>query len=128
MKDARKLSEIDIQNQKIMENKELNLFEALVPVLILMGFLAYNIFFADGVMFGDYSNQYILLIGALIAVFIGFLNKVPLILMCLEVWENWRSILIPILILLLVGALAGTWLVGGIIPNNGVLWATCFES
>ena len=58
MKDARKLSEIDIQNQKIMENKELNLFEAFVPVLILMGFLAYNIFFADGVMFGDYSNQY----------------------------------------------------------------------
>ena len=116
MKDARKLSEIDIQNQKIMENKELNLFEAFVPVLILMGFLAYNIFFADGVMFGDYSNQYILLIGALIAVFIGFLNKVPLILMCLEVWENWRSILIPILILLLVGALAGTWLIGGIIP------------
>ena len=48
MKDARKLSEIDIKNQKIMENKELNLFEAFVPVLILMGFLVYNIFFADG--------------------------------------------------------------------------------
>jgi len=30
--------------------------------------------------------------------------------------ENWKSILVPIIILLLVGALAGTWLVSGIIP------------
>jgi len=61
MQDKKNLSEIDIKDQKIMENKELNLLEALIPVVVLMGFLAYNIFFADGVMLGDYSNQYILL-------------------------------------------------------------------
>ena len=99
-----------------MENKELSFTEALVPVVILMGFLAYNIFVADGVMFGDYSNQYILLIGGFAAAIVGFFNKVTLLRMFLEVWENWRSVLIPIIILLLVGALAGTWLVGGIIP------------
>ncbi len=116
MQDKKNLSEIDIQDQKIMENKELNLLEALIPVVVLMGFLAYNIFFADGVMLGDYSNQYILLIGGGVAAIVGFLNKVNAVRMFLEVWENWRSVLIPIVILLLVGALAGTWLVGGIIP------------
>ena len=116
MSDGKNLSKIDIQDQHIMENKELSFLEALIPVVILMGFLAYNIFFADGVMLGDYSNQYILLIGGLAAAFVGFFNKVSLVRMFLEVWENWRSVLIPIIILLLVGALAGTWLVGGIIP------------
>jgi NhaC family Na+:H+ antiporter len=116
MPDQKNLSKIDIQNQKIMENKELNLLEALIPVIVLMGFLAYNIFAADGAMFGDYSNQYILLIGGFTALLVGLFNKVSLVRMFLEVWENWRSVLVPILILLLVGALAGTWLVGGIIP------------
>jgi NhaC family Na+:H+ antiporter len=36
--------------------------------------------------------------------------------MVAEVWENWKSVLVPITILFLVGALAGTWLVSGIIP------------
>jgi NhaC family Na+:H+ antiporter len=116
MSDGKNLSKIDIQEQKIMENKELDFLEALIPVVVLMGFLAYNIFVADGVMFGDYSNQYILLIGGLVAAIVGFFNKVSLLRMFLEVWENWCSVLIPIIILLLVGALAGTWLVGGIIP------------
>ena len=116
MQDDKNLSKIDIQKQHIMDNKELNFFEALVPVIILMGFLAYNIFFADGVMFGDYSNQLILLIGGGAAMVVGLFNKVTLVRMFLEVWENWRSVLVPIIILLLVGALAGTWLVSGIIP------------
>jgi len=116
MPDKKNLSKINIEDQQIMENKELSLWEALIPVVILMGFLAYNIFLAEGVMFGDYSNQLILLIGGLSAAIMGFFNKVTLLRMFLEVWENWRSVLVPILILLLVGALAGTWLVGGIIP------------
>jgi NhaC family Na+:H+ antiporter len=36
--------------------------------------------------------------------------------MIVEVWENWKSVFVPIMILFLVGALAGTWLVSGIIP------------
>ncbi len=116
MQDDKNLSEIKMQDQHIMENKELSLSEAFIPVIILMGLLAYNIFAADGAMFGDYSNQYILLIGGLVAAFVGFFNKVSIVRMMLEIWENWRSIMVPIFILLLVGALAGTWLVSGIIP------------
>ena len=33
-----------------------------------------------------------------------------------EIWENLKSVFVPIMILLLVGALAGTWLISGVIP------------
>ncbi len=116
MQDDKNISEINIEDQKIIDNKELNFLEAMIPVLILMGLLAYNIFYADGAWLGDYSNQYILLMGGVIAAIVGFFNKVSLKKMFAEVIENWKSVLIPIMILLLVGALAGTWLVSGIIP------------
>jgi NhaC family Na+:H+ antiporter len=45
MQENNKLSEIEIENQKIIANKELNIWEALTPVIILMLMLAYNIFF-----------------------------------------------------------------------------------
>jgi NhaC family Na+:H+ antiporter len=110
------LTEIEIDNQKIIDNTELNIWEALIPVVILMALLAYNIFVADGVWLGDYSNQYILLMGGAVAAIVGFFNKVSINTMIAEVWENWKSVFVPITILLLVGALAGTWLVSGIIP------------
>ncbi|MDD3723891.1 MAG: sodium:proton antiporter, partial [Lutibacter sp.] len=110
------LSEIEIQDQKIIVNKELNIYEALIPVVILMAMLAYNIFFAGGESLGEYSNHYILLIGGVIASIVGFFNKVSLKIMTVEIWENIKSVFVPIMILFLVGALAGTWLVSGIIP------------
>ncbi|MGJ8745834.1 Na+/H+ antiporter NhaC [Polaribacter sp.] len=110
------LSKIKIEDQQIIDNKELNLLESLIPVVILMCLLAYNIFFADGAWFGDYSNQYILILGGLVAATVGFFNKVPFPTMITEIWENWKSVFVPIMILFLVGALAGTWLVSGIIP------------
>jgi len=111
--------EIDSKNsgQKIIDNKELNIWEALIPVIILMVMLAYNIFFVKGQeLLGTYSNQIILLIGGGIAAVVGFFNKVSIQLMFSEIWENWKSVFIPIMILFLVGALAGTWLVSGVIP------------
>ena len=116
MQDNKNISEIKIEEQRIIENKELNIWEALIPVVILMAMLAYNIFFADGEAMGAYSNHIILLIAGVIAAIVGFFNKVSLSLMILEVWENLKSIFVPIMILLLVGALAGTWLISGVIP------------
>ncbi len=110
------ISKIEIEDQKIILNKELNIWEAVIPVIILMSMLAYNIFFAEGELIGEYSNQFILLTAGLIAAVVGFFNKVSLKLMILEIWENLKSVFIPIMILFLVGALAGTWLVSGIIP------------
>ena len=117
MQDHKNLSEIKVEDQKIIENKELNLLESLIPVVILMSLLAYNIFFVeDQEWLGAYTNQYILLMGGLVSAAVGFFNKVPLNTMISEIWENWKSVFVPIIILFLVGALAGTWLVSGIIP------------
>ena len=117
MQDDKNLSEIQIEDQQIIDNKELNLLESLIPVVILMCLLAYNIFFVEGQeWFGAYTNQYILIMGGVVAAVVGFFNKVSFATMVAEVWENWKSVFVPIMILFLVGALAGTWLVSGIIP------------
>lgn len=101
---------------KIIRNKELNLFEALIPVFCLIGMLAYNVYvFEDNALGG--SNQFILLLGAAIAAIVGFFNKVSYKQMLDEVAENIKSTAGAILILLMVGSLAGTWLVSGIIPS-----------
>ncbi|MFK7834174.1 MAG: Na+/H+ antiporter NhaC family protein [Winogradskyella sp.] len=110
-------SNIDIEDQKIINNKELSFIEALIPVIILMSLLAYNIFFVEGQeWFGAYTNQIILLLGGGVAAVVGFFNKTTLSTMLKEIWENLRSVFVPIIILFLVGALAGTWLISGVIP------------
>ena len=105
-----------MENNKIVTNRELSLIEALVPVVVLMALLAYNIFFKDGAWLGDYSNHFILLMSGALAAIVGFFNKTSVGTMVQEVWSNLKSVFVPIMILLLVGALAGTWLVSGIIP------------
>ncbi|MEL7378110.1 MAG: sodium:proton antiporter, partial [Bacteroidota bacterium] len=103
-------------NSKIVHNKELSLGEALIPVVILIALLAVNIFFKDGVMWGDYSNQLILLVSGGIAALVGLMNQTSVETIFNEIIANLKSVLVPIFILCLVGALAGTWLVSGIIP------------
>lgn len=116
MSEHNNLSEEDIDGHKLVSNTELSLLEALIPVVVLVGLLFYNVFYQDGAWLGDYSSHYILLIGGLVAAIVGLFNKVPLSLMFREVVENIKSVLLPIAILFLVGALAGTWLVSGVIP------------
>ncbi len=102
-------------NESITENKELNIWEALIPVVALVAMLGYNVFvFGDDALSG--SNQFILLLGGGVAALVGFFNKVKFAKMIEEVSENIKSSAGAILILLMVGALAGTWLVSGIIP------------
>ena len=103
------------EDEHIVENIELNIWEALIPVIALVGMLAYNVYvFGDEAISG--SNQFILLLGGAVAAIVGFFNKVSYKQMLAEVAENVRSTTGALLILLMVGALAGTWLVSGIIP------------
>ena len=103
------------QDEHIVENRELNIYEALIPVIALVGMLAYNVYvFGDDALSG--SNQFILLLGGAVAAIVGFMNKVSYKQMLAEVAENVKSTTGALLILLMVGALAGTWLISGIIP------------
>lgn len=116
MQDEKNISEIHADNQTIIENKELNIWEALIPVFALVGMLAFNVYvFGDDALSG--SNQFILLLGAAVAAIVGFRNKVSYKRMLEEVAENVKSTTGALLILLMVGALAGTWLISGIIPS-----------
>ena len=105
------------QDEHIVENKELNLLEALIPVFALVILLFYNVFFVYGDDALSGSNQFILLLGAAVAAIVGFFNKVTYKQMMNEVAENIKSTSGALLILLMVGALAGTWLISGIIPT-----------
>jgi NhaC family Na+:H+ antiporter len=100
----------------IKRNKELSITEALIPVVALIAMLGYNVaVYGDEALSG--SNQFVLLLGAAVAAIVGFFNKVSFKKMMEEVAENIKSTVGAILILLMVGALAGTWLVSGIIPS-----------
>ena len=104
------------KNEPILENKELNIWEALIPVFALIAMLAFNVFvFGDDALSG--SNQFILLLGGAVAAIVGYFNKVKFDTMIDEVAGNIESTAGAILILLMVGALAGTWLISGIIPT-----------
>ncbi|TWO33082.1 Na+/H+ antiporter NhaC [Seonamhaeicola sediminis] len=105
------------QDENIIENIELNIWEALIPVFALVAMLFYNVFFVYGDDALSGSNQFILLLGAAVAAVVGFYNKVSYKQMLDEVAENIKSTAGAILILLMVGALAGTWLISGIIPS-----------
>ncbi|AEE18188.1 transporter (NhaC family) [Dokdonia sp. Hel_I_63] len=106
----------DQKNHHTVENRELNIWEALIPIIVLVAMLAFNVYvFGDDALSG--SNQFILIIGAAVAAIVGYFNKVGYETMVEEVSQNLKSTTGAILILLMVGALAGTWLVSGIIPT-----------
>lgn len=100
----------------IENNKEISLFDSLAPIFILIVLLYINVsIYGDSSI--DGSNQFILILGASIAFIFGIKNKIKSKDIFLTISENLKSISTPIIILLLVGALSGTWLVSGIIPS-----------
>ncbi len=115
--ESKNITPTDPKNEEIIENKELNIWEALIPIIALVGMLFYNVYFAFGDDALSGSNQFILLLGAAVAAIVGFYNKVTYKQMMEEIAKNVKSTTGALLILLMVGALAGTWLISGIIPT-----------
>jgi len=88
---------------------------ALLPVIVLVLLLSINVgVYGDEALSG--SNQFILLLGGAVAALIGLRQKISYNEMLAQIAENLKSVTGAILILLFVGALAGTWLLSGIIP------------
>ena len=105
-----------MEETKIHQNKELNIWEALFPVFVLVAMLAFNVYvYGDDALSG--SNQFILLLGGAVAAIVGLRNKVSMDQMLEEVAHNVKSTTGALLILLFVGSLAGTWLISGVIPS-----------
>lgn len=106
-----------MKEEPIHQNKELSIWEALIPVIILIALLAFNVLgvFKDDALSG--SNQFVLLLGGAVAAIVGHFNKVSFSAMMEAVAENVKSTTGALLILLMVGSLAGTWLISGVIPS-----------
>jgi NhaC family Na+:H+ antiporter len=102
--------------QAEIEESKISLFQALIPIIALVGMLAYNVLvvYGDDALSG--SNQFILLLAGAIATIVGFTNGISYKHIIKTISKNIMSTAPAILILLMVGALAGTWLISGIIP------------
>jgi len=95
---------------------KISFLQALIPLIILIFLLAFNVYlYSDDATSGP--NQFALILGGVCAALVGFYNKVPYDKMMETVADNLKSVSTAVFILLMVGALAGTWLVSGIIPT-----------
>ena len=94
--------------------KEPTLLEALIPIALLVVLLTANVFVFEDTLAG--SNQIALLLAATVGVIIVRKNGMP--------WEDIKDQIVStigsampaMLILLLIGSLAGTWLISGVVP------------
>ncbi|MCB1665405.1 MAG: Na+/H+ antiporter NhaC [Pseudomonadales bacterium] len=93
-----------------------SLILALIPLVALFALLGLNV-----ALYGDDSlsgaNQTALIIAAALAAAISLFLGVPWVDIQEKMLENIRAATPAILILLMVGALVGTWLIGGIVPT-----------
>ena len=98
-------------------SSKISLIKSLIPITILISLLFYNIiFFENNDWLGEFTYHYILISTSIIATMIGLSEKIKVSFVIERIFSSIKSISIPIVILLLVGALAGTWKVSGIIP------------
>lgn len=94
--------------------REANLFEAVIPIIFLIVILTLNVIFFDDTLGGP--NQIALILAATVA---GLISK-----RLGYKWETVRAKVVStigsampsILILLLIGSLAGTWMISGVVP------------
>jgi NhaC family Na+:H+ antiporter len=92
-----------------------NLFHSLFPIIFLIVFLTLNvIIFKQDTLAG--SNQIILLLAASIAGLIALRFKIPWTKILSSITSSIDTAMPSILILLVIGSLAGTWLISGIVP------------
>ena len=95
--------------------KKPSLFQALLPILVLIALLTANvIYFGDSATSG--ANQVALIVSAAVAVLVGLAINIPYKHMFDGVISSINSAMGAVLILLMIGALAGTWLISGIVP------------
>lgn len=97
-------------------SKKISLYKAIIPLIFLIGFLSLNVyFFGDDTLSG--ANQIALLLAASIAAFIAFLSGFSWDKILKGILSNISAAMPAMLILLLIGALAGTWLISGVVPT-----------
>lgn len=98
-----------------INSKQPSLLEALIPVFFLIVLLGINVaIFGDASL--DGSNQIVLILSAAVAGLIAYKIGISWSTMQKGIVRSISSALPSMLILLLIGSLAGTWMISGIVP------------
>jgi NhaC family Na+:H+ antiporter len=98
-----------------MTNKKIPYFLALVPILFLIILLSINVVIYDDPIGG--SNQLALLFSGALAAVIGLYYGSKWKDIMEGIANSIKSVVPAIIMLLLIGSLAGTWLISGVIPT-----------
>lgn len=92
-----------------------NLFQAIIPVFVLISMLGTNVYLFGSASL-DGSNQIALLLSAAVAGVIAIRLGVGWRPVLNSIVNSISSAMSSIIILLLIGSLAGTWLISGVVP------------
>jgi NhaC family Na+:H+ antiporter len=100
----------------MQEVREAKMWEALFPIAFLVLLLGINVYFyGEDASYG--ANQIALILSAAVSVIFGLRMGYSWKTLENGIINSIKSAMQAILILLIIGALAGTWLISGIIPS-----------
>jgi NhaC family Na+:H+ antiporter len=95
--------------------REAGLFEALIPIFVLIFLLTLNVFLFEDPLAG--SNQIALILAASVAGVIAIRLGFDWEAISRKIVATIGSAMPSILILFLIGSLAGTWMISGVVPT-----------
>jgi len=98
----------------VAEKRIPSLFQSLFPIVVLIVLLSFNVILFDDTLEG--ANQVVLMLVAGLVGLIGYRIGFRWTEMRAQIVKTISSALPAILILLLIGALSGTWLISGVVP------------
>ena len=99
--------------------KKPSLFQSLIPIIVLVLLLIVNVLYVyieEGESALDGANQIVLLVAGAVAAAIGMYNGYTWTSIQKGIVKSIKSALPALIILLLIGALAGTWMISGVVP------------
>lgn len=106
---------MSVKDFKIENYEDISFFKAALPLIILMGLLIINVMVFDDTLAG--SNQVALILSAFVAMWVSRSKGISWEHISDKITETIGAAMPSILILLIIGALSGTWLISGVIPT-----------
>jgi Na+:H+ antiporter, NhaC family len=94
--------------------REARLIEAILPLILLTGLLSANVFLFEDTLAG--SNQMALILASTLAGLLAFRTGLAWIDIERKIVETIKSAMPSMLILLMIGSLAGSWMISGVVP------------
>jgi len=96
--------------------KQIKLYEALIPIVVLVTLLTCNVIIFGSDTLGG-ANQIVLFITAAVAAIVATIKGLKWTAIHSSIINSIGAAMPSILILLLIGSLAGTWLLSGVVPT-----------